>query len=76
MPAEEIGKAYLYAQDANGNPYSPAWATLNLKMVYQFTNHFSISGGIENALDLRYRPYSSGLVAPGRNFIISMRANF
>jgi hemoglobin/transferrin/lactoferrin receptor protein len=76
MPAEEIGKAYLYAQDENGNPYSPAWATLNFKMVYQFTNHLSLSGGIENALDLRYRPYSSGLVASGRNFIISLRANF
>jgi hemoglobin/transferrin/lactoferrin receptor protein len=76
MPDEEIGKAYLYTQDGNGNPYSPAWATLNFKMLYQFTNHLSLSGGIENVLDLRYRPYSSGLVAPGRNFIISMRANF
>lgn len=76
MPPEELGKAYLYASDENGNPYSPAWATVNLKMMYQFSNHFSISGGIENALDLRYRPYSSGLVASGRNFILSMRANF
>ncbi|MBK9591209.1 MAG: TonB-dependent receptor [Crocinitomicaceae bacterium] len=76
MAEEEKGKDYIYAIDDNGNPYSPAWATLNLKMMYQFSNHFSVSGGIENALDLRYRPYSSGMVSPGRNFVISMRANF
>lgn len=76
MPAEESGKAYLYAIDDNGDPYSPAWATVNLKMMYQFSNHFTLSGGVENALDLRYRPYSSGMVSPGRNFIISMRAGF
>jgi hemoglobin/transferrin/lactoferrin receptor protein len=76
MAEEEKGKGYIYAIDDNGNPYSPAWATLNLKMMYQFSNHFSVSGGIENALDLRYRPYSSGMVSPGRNFVISMRANF
>lgn len=76
MAAEEQDKDYLYAKDENGNPYAPAWATLNLKMMYKFSNHFTVSGGIENILDLRYRPYSSGLTAPGRNFIISMRATF
>jgi hemoglobin/transferrin/lactoferrin receptor protein len=76
MAEEERGKSYIYAMDGNGDPYSPAWATLNLKMMYQFSNHFTVSGGVENALDLRYRPYSSGIVAPGRNFVLSMRANF
>jgi hemoglobin/transferrin/lactoferrin receptor protein len=32
-----------------------------------------VNAGIENILDNRYRPYSSGIVAPGRNFIISLR---
>ncbi|MCZ7602607.1 MAG: TonB-dependent receptor [Melioribacteraceae bacterium] len=73
---EERGKTYLYAEDENGNPYSPSWYTLNLKMSYQLSDLLLISGGIENITDQRYRPYSSGIVAPGRNFIISLRAGF
>lgn len=76
MAEEERGKAYMYATDDNGDPYSPAWATLNLKMIYQFSNHFTVSGGVENLTDVRYRPYSSGMVSPGRNFILAVRANF
>lgn len=73
---EERGKTYLYAEDENGNPYSPSWYTLNLKMSYQLSDLLLISGGIENITDQRYRPYSSGIAAPGRNFIISLRAGF
>lgn len=76
LPQEEQEKAYMYATDINGNPYSPAWYTLNFKMGYQFTKNLSVNAGIENLTDQRYRPYSSGIVAPGRNFVISMRANF
>ncbi|MBN1252345.1 MAG: TonB-dependent receptor [Bacteroidales bacterium] len=76
LPEEEKGKDYIYAIDKNGNPYSPAWYTLNFKAMYKFTNNFSISSGIENITDQRYRPYSSGIVAPGRNFIISIKASF
>ena len=76
LPQEEQGKDFIYAIDANGNPYSPAWYTLNFKAMYQFTEHLSVSGGVENLTDQRYRPYSSGIVAPGRNFILSLRANF
>lgn len=73
---EERGKTYLYAEDENGNPYSPSWYTLNLKMSYQLSDLLLISGGIENITDQRYRPYSSGIAAPGRNFILSVRAGF
>ncbi len=76
MPTEEIGKTYQYAVDANGNPYAPGWYTLNLKALYRLSPTWSISGGVENLTDQRYRPYSSGLVAPGRNFIFSVRAHF
>lgn len=76
LPQEEQGKDYIYAIDDNGNPYAPAWYTLNFKAMYQFTDHLSVSGGVENLTDQRYRPYSSGIVAPGRNFILSLRANF
>tara|TARA_R110002096_G_scaffold324349_9_gene518459 strand:+ start:6466 stop:8925 length:2460 start_codon:yes stop_codon:yes gene_type:complete len=76
LPDEEKGKDYMYAIDANGNPYSPAWYTLNLKSIYQVTKVFSFSTGIENITDQRYRPYSSGIVAPGRNLIFAVKADF
>ena len=76
LPQEERGKDYMYAMDENGKPYSPGWYTINFKMMHQLSDHLSLSGGVENLTDQRYRPYSSGLVAPGRNFILSLRAGF
>jgi hemoglobin/transferrin/lactoferrin receptor protein len=76
LPEEEQAKTEIYAEDAEGNPYSPSWYTLNYKASYQVTDHFSIGVGMENLTDRRYRPYSSGIVAPGRNFILSARASF
>lgn len=76
MPQEERGKGFIYAIDADGNPFSPGWYTLNFKAMYQFSENWSVSGGVENLTDQRYRPYSSGLVAAGRNFILSLRAKF
>ncbi len=73
---EEKQKAYLYAKDANGNPYAPSWYTFNFKAMYQLTKIFSVSAGMENITNQRYRTYSSGLTAPGRNFILSLRGNF
>ncbi|MEZ5011767.1 MAG: TonB-dependent receptor, partial [Bacteroidales bacterium] len=73
MPPSESDKDYLYATDDNGNPYCPSWYTLNLKVSYQLGNFGIVNAGLENILDHRYRPYSSGIVAPGRNFIIALR---
>lgn len=76
LPEGEKSKDYIYAIDKNGDPYSPAWYTLNFKAMYKITNHFSANAGLENITDQRYRSYSSGIVAPGRNFILSLRASF
>jgi hemoglobin/transferrin/lactoferrin receptor protein len=76
MPQEELGKDEIYAKDAGGNNYSPAWYTLNVKARYQFTDNLMVSAGIENLTDQRYRPYSSGISGPGRNFIFSLKASF
>jgi hemoglobin/transferrin/lactoferrin receptor protein len=73
---EEQQKPAIYAKDADGNPYSPSWYTLNFKSMYQFSTHFTVSAGLENITNQRYRPYSSGLVAPGRNVVLSLRATF
>lgn len=75
MAPAEIEKPYMYAKDENGNPWSPGWVTLNLKLSYQILNRITVSAGAENLFDLRYRPYSSGIVAPGRNLIFSLRIN-
>jgi len=67
---------YVYAKDSNGNPYTPAFTTYNFKAMYQINNNLNASAGIENITDVRYKPYASGMAAPGRNFIVSLRASF
>src|SRR6218665_1017109 len=76
LAQEEQAKDEIYAKDADGKNYSPSWYTLNLKTMYQFTQIFSVSGGIENLTDQRYRPYSSGISGAGINFILSFSAKF
>lgn len=71
LPPEEQGKTHLYT--SNG---SLAWFTANLRGSYQISNTLQINGGVENLFDRHYRPYSSGISAPGRNFIIALRASF
>jgi len=74
MAPSEQSKGYLYLTDDNGNTYSPSWATLNLKMSFKLNHYLEILGGVENIMDERYRPYSSGIVAAGRNFYLTFRA--
>ena len=69
----EIEKDYIYAVDTNGNPYSPAWYTLNLRTQFQFNRSTQITASLENITDQRYRPYSSALTAPGSNFILALK---
>jgi hemoglobin/transferrin/lactoferrin receptor protein len=73
LALSERSKTHMYASNKNGNPYSPAWWTLNIKGSYQITEYIQINVGVENILDKRYRPYSSGIAAPGRNFIIGLK---
>jgi hemoglobin/transferrin/lactoferrin receptor protein len=76
LAPSEQAKPYMYATDENGNPFSPAWWTLNLKFNYKLTSMVALGGGVENILDNRYRTYSSGIVSPGLNFIFSVNARF
>ncbi|MFS4445791.1 TonB-dependent receptor [Maribacter sp. 2307UL18-2] len=72
----ERSKAYIYAADDNGNPYSPSWYTLNLRSQYAISNAFKATMNLENLTDQRYRTYSSGIAAPGRNFILGLSYQF
>ena len=76
LAEEERGKTEIYATDSDGNPYSPSWYTLNLKSMYKLNQNFTLTAGLENITDQRYRPYSSGIVSPGKNFILALRAKF
>ena len=75
LAPSERGKPHLYAQNSAGNPYSPSWYTLNLKSSYQVSEQITLNFGVENITNQRYRPYSSGISAPGRNVIFGIRGN-
>ncbi len=76
LAVEERSKDEIYAKDANGNNFAPAWYTLNIKASIKVLNYFTIGAGLENITDQRYRPYSSGISGAGRNFLVSLQAEF
>ncbi|MEN8249708.1 MAG: TonB-dependent receptor [Bacteroidota bacterium] len=76
LAPDEQGKPHLYAINENGLPYSPSWYTFNLRSSWQISSYIQFNFGVENILDNRYRTYSSGLVAPGRNWLLGVRSYF
>jgi hemoglobin/transferrin/lactoferrin receptor protein len=72
----ERADSHLYAKDVNGNPFAPSWTTLNLKATYAINKIFTFDAGVENLFDKRYRPYSSGITASGRNIFGTLRVKF
>ena len=54
---------------------TPAWYTLNMSFMYRFSESFTLQLAAENILDHHYKTFASGLSAPGRNFILTLRAN-
>lgn len=76
LAPSETEKSFIYALDGNGNPYSPSWYTINIRSRYNISESIILTAAIENISNQRYRPYSSGLSAPGRNFIFSFGYSF
>ncbi len=52
----------------------PAWFTFNWRGSYVFTKNLTLQAGVENIGDRNYRYFGSGFSAPGRNFIVALRA--
>lgn len=52
----------------------PGWITLNLRSRFEVNRHLTIQAGLENILDKNYRNFASGFSAPGRNFVLTLRA--
>lgn len=57
------------------NGFMPAWCTFNLRAGYQILPSLQIFLALENLFDHHYRTFASNISAPGRNFIITIRAN-
>jgi len=71
LAPSEQNKPHLYTEDG-----ALSWMTLNVRASYRFFNSLYLQASIENITDLHYRPYSSGISAPGRNFRFSARYSF
>ena len=76
LAPSQQNNAFLYAADQNGNPYAPKWYTLNFSAQYKYSKSLQLNATFENITDKRYRPYSSGLSAPGRNLIVAATYTF
>lgn len=55
---------------------TPPWATLNLYIKYVVNPQLTLNVAAENITDQHYRHFSSGVSAPGRNFILTLRSRF
>jgi len=71
LAPSEQEKPYMYALDENGNPWVPSWHTMNFRVGWSATSWLHLNAGVENILDVRYRTYSSGISAQGRNVVVS-----
>ena len=55
---------------------TPSWYTLNARMSCAVSRNVSVQAALENIIDQHYRVFASGISGAGRNFTISLRANF
>lgn len=76
LAPSQQSNAFLYALDENGNPFAPNWLTLNFGAQYDITEALQVNAVLENITDERYRPYSSGIAAAGRNLIVAASYSF
>ena len=58
---------------ADGNP---SWFTLNLRLGFELHSLAQLQFGAYNLMDAHYKTFASGISAPGRAFMISLRSTF
>lgn len=76
LAPSQQSNSHLYALDRNGNPYSPSWYEVSLASRYVLSDSWSFTANLENITDQRYRTYSSGISAAGRNLILAAQYQF
>jgi hemoglobin/transferrin/lactoferrin receptor protein len=67
-----------YGEDNDGEAMEygfPSWFTVNLNTGFEITRYLELMLAVENLFDQFYKPYASGISAPGRNFIVTARFN-
>ena len=52
----------------------PKWMTFNFKSSFMLSKFVYLNVGVENIFDVHYRVFASGVSAPGRNVVLSLRA--
>jgi len=67
LAPSEQSKTYMYTADG-----AEKWFTLNFKTDIKLYKNLHLNLAVENILDRFYIPYSSGIPAPGRNFMIGL----
>ena len=55
---------------------SLAWTTYNVYSSFKLSRQVTVNLAVENLLDTHYLPFSSGISAPGRNLILTIRGKF
>lgn len=53
----------------------PGWFTFNMRSSFRVQKNITVQLAVENLFDRNYRFFSSGFSAPGRNFIVALRAS-
>jgi hemoglobin/transferrin/lactoferrin receptor protein len=51
----------------------PAWTTVNLRASVKIGPYLTAQAAVENLLDVNYRYFASGISAPGRNVVLTLR---
>ena len=54
----------------------PPWSTLNFSLSYNFSKKINAQFSLNNIFDIHYKSFGSGISAPGRNFISTIRINY
>jgi hemoglobin/transferrin/lactoferrin receptor protein len=54
----------------------PGWYTINLNTIYNLTDYLTIQLAAENVTDNFYKPFASGVPAPGINLVGTLRVKF
>ena len=73
---DEMNSSGVDNDDLGTEDGYPSWWTLNTSAQYKFNDNLKLQVSIENILDLHYRTFASGISAPGRNIVISLRSSF
>lgn len=55
---------------------TPSWITYNVYFKYELSPRLNMNLACENITDRHYRSFASGISAPGRNFIFTLRKTF